>query len=54
MDHDDSIPKKNKEKGLAKNCKSERAKADPEDFGNTYGIDHLKISEAKHHLDGSK
>ena len=35
-------------KKLAKHCKSEIAKADPEDIGNTYGIDHLKIGEVKH------
>ena len=28
--------------------------ADPEDYENTYGIDHIKIGEAKHDLDGSE
>ena len=50
MEHDDPIPKKNKG-GVAKKRKSGSAKADPEDFGNTYGIDHLKIGEAKHDSD---
>ena len=48
MEHDDPIPKKNKEKKLAKKRKSESAKVEPEDFGNNYGTDHLKIGEAKH------
>ena len=39
---------------LGKKYKSESAKSDPEDIGNTYGIDHLKIGEANHNLDGSK
>ena len=33
---------------MAKNRKSESAKADPEDVGDTYGIDHLKVGKAKH------
>ena len=45
MNHDDPIPKKNKEK-KARKRKSEIAKLDPEDVGNAYGIDHLKIGEA--------
>ena len=49
MNHDDPIPKKNKEK-KARKRKSESAKLDPEDVGNAYGIDHLKIGEAKHDL----
>ena len=53
MEHDDPIHKKNKEK-LAKKRKSEGAKTDPEDFGNIYGINHLKIGEAKHDLYDSK
>ena len=47
------LPRKRREK-LAKNCKSESAKSDPEDVGNTYGIYHLKIGEAKHDSDDSK
>ena len=43
----DSITKKRREK-TGKKAKSEIAKLDPEDFGNTYGIDHLKMGEAKH------
>ena len=39
---------------LAKKFKGEIAKADPEDFGNTYGIDLLKIGKAKHNLNESK
>ena len=39
---------------MAKNSKSESVKAYPEDVGNTYGIDHLKIGEAKHGSNESK
>ena len=53
MEHVDPIPREKKEK-LAKTRKTESAKAEPEDFGNTYGIDHLKIGEAKHDSDESE
>ena len=53
MQHDDPTPKI-KKGGVAKKRKSEIAKADPEDFGNTYGIDHIKIGEAKHDSGDSK
>ena len=53
MNHDDPILKKKKKKN-ARNRKSESAKLDPEDVGNAYGIDHLKIGEAKHDLYDSK
>ena len=39
---------------MAKNSKSESVKAYPEDVVNTYGIDHLKIGEAKHGSNESK
>ena len=39
---------------MAENIKSESVKADPEDVGNTYGIDHFKIGEAKHGSNESK
>ena len=42
MEHGDPIPKKNKGE-MAKNRKSEIAKANPEDGENTYGIEHIKI-----------
>ena len=54
MEHDDPITNKTRWGGLDKTCKSESAKADPEDVVNTYGIDHLKIGEAKHDSDDSK
>ena len=38
---------------LDKKRNSESAKAHLEDFGDTYGIDYLKICEAKHDLDDS-
>ena len=47
------FPRKRRIK-LAKTHKTEIAKVEPEDFGNTYGIEHLKIGEAKHDLDDSK
>ena len=47
------LPRKRGKK-LAKKSKSEISKADLEDFGNNYGIDHLKIGEAKHDSDYSK
>ena len=54
MEHDDPIPKKNKEKKLAKKRKSESAKADQEEVVRNYGIDRLNIGEAKHDLDDSE
>ena len=54
MEHYYPIPKKKKEgKKLDIKRKSEIAKADPEGFGNTYGIDHFKMGDAKHDLDDS-
>ena len=49
------LPRKRRGRKLAKNCKSESAKSEPEDVGgNNYGIDKLKIGEDKHNLDDSK
>ena len=41
------LPRKGREK-LDKRRKSESSKVEPEEFVNKYGIDHLKIGEAKH------
>ena len=48
MEHNDPIPNKNKGKNWLNIARVKFAKADPEDIGNTYGIDHLKIGEVKH------
>ena len=51
-------PINNKKKGgrvvVATKHNNESAKVYPEDCDNIYGIDHLKIGEAKHDLDDSK
>ena len=48
MKYDALITKKNKEKKLNRNHKSESTKADPEGVQNTYVIDHLTIDESTH------
>ena len=39
---------------IVKKSNSESTKADPKDWENTYGIDHLKIGEATPNSDDSK
>ena len=51
VEHNDPTPRKNMGEKLAKNRKSESAKAYPEEVKCTYVIDRLNIDEAKNDLD---